>query len=462
MFAPSRHAVLRRTAATFSLTLVLLLGLGPLAAAARGSGAIALPDPCSLPGVGFICDAVGGAAGDLVGSAAATVMRGATAWVTETAVWVTGEVGNLIALTTSPNVEADWFQGQYGSMLTVAGILATPLLLLSVIQAVIRQDIWILIRSAFGYLPVAFILAAAAIVATQLLLSITDDISQLVASNVGGASSNLLQSIGNAYTTALNDTSAGAVPLFGIFLGSVILAVGAFVLWLELIIRDAAIYIALFFLPLTFVAMVWPATGRWARRLVELLVATILAKFVIVSILSLATAAITNTAFDTGTSGEFEQMIAGAAILVMTAWSPFALLRLIPMMELAAASVTGQRAAIAGAAASAGIPTPAATMRQAIDRQSRASTSPPTSGTPRATIIGGATTASTSSGPTGNRTAPASPGGGNAAEVVSVSAAPSAAQPPPSARPSGGGRSTSAAPPAPTRPQPTTPPERGE
>ena len=32
-------------------------------------------------------------------------------------------------------------------------------------------------------------------------------------------------------------------------------------------------------------------------------------------------------------------MIAGAALLVLAAWSPFALLRLIPMMEVAAASV---------------------------------------------------------------------------------------------------------------------------
>ena len=67
-----------------------------------------------------------------------------------------------------------------------------------------------------------------------------------------------------------------------------------------MIIRDAAIYICVFFLPLTFVAMIWPATSRWARRLVELLVAIILAKFVIVAILSLATAAITNTSLIQG------------------------------------------------------------------------------------------------------------------------------------------------------------------
>ena len=69
-------------------------------------------------------------------------------------------------------------------------------------------------------------------------------------------------------------------------------------------------------------------------------------------------------------------MIAGAALLVLAAWSPFALLRLIPMMEIAAASVTNQRASMSRAAGSAGIQTPAAYMRQAMDRNSRPSTSP--------------------------------------------------------------------------------------
>src|SRR5262249_34451215 len=166
------------------------------------------------------------------------------------------------------------------------------------------------------------------------------------------------------------------IPLFGVFLGAIVLAIGAFVLWFEMIIRDAAIYICVFFLPLTFVGMIWPATSRWARRLVELLITIILSKFVIVAILSIANAAITNTSVPSGDSATFEQMIAGSALLVLAAWSPFALLRLIPMMEIAAASVTSQRASMSRAAGSAGIQTPAAYMRQAMDRNSRPSTSP--------------------------------------------------------------------------------------
>src|SRR5437667_3574359 len=201
------------------------------------------------------------------------------------------------------------------------------MLVLAVIQSVIHQDVGLLLRSAFGYLPMAFILSGVAIAATSLLVSISDDMASGVVGGVGTfQSSDLLQSVGDAYKNALDQTSG--IPLFGVFLGAIILAIGAFLLWLELVIRDAAIYVCVFFLPLTFVAMIWPATSRWARRLVELLVAIILAKFVIVSILSLATAAIANTNVVNGEGKTFERMIAGAALLVLAAWSPFALMRL--------------------------------------------------------------------------------------------------------------------------------------
>jgi hypothetical protein len=390
-----RSRSLRVIAATLAAAFTGLCFAG---LAATPASASSLLNPCDLPGVDFVCSAGGDLAGAAGQAAGDFVMRGVTSWVTDAAVWVTGKVGSLIDATASPDVQAEWFAGQYHAMIAVAGLLALPMLFLSLIQAVWRQDMWILLRSAFGYLPMAFILSAAAIVATQLLVSVTDDLSAMVVQGSGGGSGNLLQSVGDAYKNALDDTSANAIPLFGVFLGAIILAIGAFVLWLEMVIRDAAIYIAVFFLPLTFVAMIWPATSRWARRLVEFLVAVILAKFVIVAIIGLASAAITQTSLaQPGDGSVFERMIAGAALLVLAAWSPFGLLRLIPMMEVAAGSVVGQRAAMSGAANSAGLHSPGNYMRQAMDRQSRASTSPAYSGAPR-TIYGqpsGVETAST-------------------------------------------------------------------
>jgi hypothetical protein len=373
----------RLVAATLLFALALLVAAFAFGVHAQSARAQIgpIPNPCDLPGPGLVCDVVGDLAGDVAGAAGDFVMRGVTVWVTNAAVWVTGKVGELIDATASPDVQAEWFVGQYGAMLEVAGLLALPMLLLAVIQALLRQDIWILLRSAFGYLPMAFILAGAAIVGTALLVSITDDLSMMVTRGLGDGSRNLLQSVGDAYSTAIEDDSDGAVPLFGVFLGAIILAIGAFVLWLEMVIRDAAIYIALFFLPLTFVAMIWPATSRYARRLVEFLVAVVLAKLVIVAIIGLASAAITNAGAGGADGQVFERMIAGAALLVLAAWSPFALLRLIPMMEIAAASVVTQRSSMSGAANSAGIHSPASYMRQAMDRHSRPSASPAYAGT---------------------------------------------------------------------------------
>ncbi len=368
-----RSRLLRSASAALALLLCALLLAGPFAAPARALPH--LPNPCELPVVGNVCDAVSAAVTRVAQEAGDFVMRGVTAWVTNAAVWVTGKVGELINATTSPDLNAGWFQAQYGAMVVVAGALALLMLMLALIHTVVHQDVGLLLRSAFGYLPMAFILAGVAIAATGLLISISDDMASGIVGGLGTSqSTNLLRSVGDAYKNALDQTSG--IPLFGVFLGAIILAVGAFVLWLELVIRDAAIYVCVFFLPLTFVAMIWPATSRWARRLVEVLIAIVLAKFVVVSILSLASAALTNTSLVQGDGDTFERMIAGSALLVLAAWSPFALLRLIPMMEGAAAGVLNQRATIGAAATSAGIQTPAAYMRQAMDRSSRPSSPP--------------------------------------------------------------------------------------
>ena len=52
--------------------------------------------------------------------------------------------------------------------------------------------------------------------------------------------------------------------------------------WVELLIRAAAVYVAVLFLPLALASLAWPAIAHWCRRLVDTLVALVLGKFVIV------------------------------------------------------------------------------------------------------------------------------------------------------------------------------------
>src|SRR5205085_6913441 len=87
-----------------------------------------------------------------------------------------------------------------------------------------------------------------------------------------------------------------------------------------------------------FAAMVWPARRVWATRAIEMLVALILSKFAIVAVLALGGAAIGHTLLPSIT-----QMLAGATLILLAAFSPWALLRLLPLHELAAGAVGGLR-----------------------------------------------------------------------------------------------------------------------
>jgi hypothetical protein len=113
-------------------------------------------------------------------------------------------------------------------------------------------------------------------------------------------------------------------------------------LWLELLIRDAAVYIIVLMLPLFFAAMVWPARRIWAVRAVELLVALILSKFAIVAVLSLGGAALGHALVP-----GIQSLFAGTALVLLAAFSPWAILRLLPLHELAGAAVGGLRPAMA-------------------------------------------------------------------------------------------------------------------
>ena len=114
-------------------------------------------------------------------------------------------------------------------------------------------------------------------------------------------------------------------------LGGLFVCFGALLLWVELLVRAAAVYVATLFFPLALASLVWPAISQWCRRLVETVAALVLSKFVIVAVLSLAVGAL-------GTSGgSIASELAGGALLLLAGFAPFTLLRLVPMVESGAA-----------------------------------------------------------------------------------------------------------------------------
>ena len=290
-----------------------------------------------------VTSAVAGAAQNVVSTAGDSALRSFTAAVAAAGKFFLEKVGGLIHGTTSPDVvNADWFASQYRVMLALAVIIALPILLVSVAQSIVRADGMQAIRSAFVFLPLAAILSAVGPAMVQILINISDWMSAALGGNAAADAQKFMSDAG----TALAGLGAGSVnpaaPVFGVLLGALIVTLGALSIWLELLLRAAAIYISVLFLPLALAAMIWPAGWRWCRRLIEFLIAIIFAKVFIVAIINLAAAGLARG----GLGDKFEGVLAGGALLLMAAFTPIALLKLIPLAEAAVVTAGHQRAAL--------------------------------------------------------------------------------------------------------------------
>jgi len=277
-----------------------------------------------------VCQVTGGVGSSLLGSGASDVLSALASWVAGGADWLLGQIGSVIATSTKVDLTAGWFTAHYKAMTGLMGIVLLPLLLLSVVQAVYRQSAAMLVRVLVVQLPMATLLGGAALQLVQMSIAATDALSNVVATGVGA---DISQALAGVATTLVGQAAGGpqSAPGFVILLGALLVAFGALVLWIELLVRSAAVYVAVLFLPLALASLVWPAISHWCRRLVDTLVALILSKFVIVAILSLAASALA-----AGTEAGFASILGGGALLLLAAFTPFTLLRLVPALEAGA------------------------------------------------------------------------------------------------------------------------------
>ena len=286
---------------------------------------------------------VGSIGGSIAASGFESVLNGISQWVASGAEWLLGQIGDVLVSTTTVDIGATWFRAHYGQMTALAGVVILPMLLASTLQAVVRQDAGQLVRTFFVQLPLALLLAVVAIQVVVLSLSATDAMSNAVAGGSGADVRSLLTGVITGLVAAAADPT---IASFVLLLIALLVAVAAFVLWIELLIRAAAVYVAVLFLPLALATLVWPAVSHWCRRLIETLAALILSKFVIVATLSLAAGAVSSGTAGGGAHGAgFSAVLAGGALLVMATFVPYAILRLIPAVEAGAvAHLDGLRA----------------------------------------------------------------------------------------------------------------------
>jgi hypothetical protein len=205
------------------------------------------------------------------------------------------------------------------------------LLLAAAITAIVRQDARLLVRTVTIHLPVAVIGTFLATQLVALALGVTDQLCIAVLHDDKGGTTRFLSGMG---TSVDGMASRSSVAGFAVIVVAVVLIVGALAVFLELLMRTSAIYVAVLFLPIVLAGLVWPPTLRWARRLIELLAALILSKFIIVAVLSLAASALASGLGN----ADLPALLTGASLLLLASFAPYTLLRLAPIIEGAATS----------------------------------------------------------------------------------------------------------------------------
>ena len=291
--------------------------------------------------VGSAIKTIFGAGGDSSASTASTALGLAAmvAWVVAGAQFSISETMKVLGQTTKPQLGTTWFSSAYWRIAGIAALLTLPFLFAAAVQALLRSDLALLTRATFGYLPLAMLAVGIAAPVTMLLLAATDQLCGVVSSAAGAVGPRFdLAHVGGVIV-------AGAAPFLR-FLVGVVTTACAIVLWLELAVREAAVYVIVLMLPLAFAALVWPSRRLWAVRSVELLVALILSKLAIVAVLELGGAALDQLGHH-GLGGVMAGL-SGTALLLIAGLSPWAVLRLVPMAELASGAVDSLRASAAG------------------------------------------------------------------------------------------------------------------
>jgi type IV secretion system protein TrbL len=319
--------------------------------------AIGFPNPIS-----WVWDKATGLLGDAAGAALGwsfeKVIGGLVAWVLDGVAWVVGAVFGFIDTSTSPTVTAAWFvgdgsrDGPYRVMLTVAATLLLLFVFAGLIQGVLAGDVAGMGRRMVLDLPLAVGGMVSTVAITQLLIDLTDALSDGILSGFGTDIRSFMDGVATVGTLTGGVATALVVFLLGLFT-----LLAGLVIFVELVIRSALIYLVVGLCPLAFAALLWPATRGVLRKTLELLCALIVSKVVISLALAIGAAALGGAgavpapeiAPPTATAGVVTEgesdaatvtaaagvLLAGLATFAVACFSPFVIMRLFPVVEAA-------------------------------------------------------------------------------------------------------------------------------
>lgn len=354
-------ASLRRAA-----SLGMALAVVQLAVLSLANAASALPSPTPsskcipLPGPGGDAYCKGGAGGNSTNPLTSSLdpLQSLANGCSTAAAWVVRKLADGINSTTNVDFTNPSFLKQYAVVFAASTFLTLILWLLAVAKRAARgAALHQAISEAIGFLWLTVIASAFTPLILYTIVTATDGITSAIASGTRTDTTNYL----GTFADTLTNGNLGGGPIIQVLV-SLLAILAAAVLWLEMLIRAAMLYVGALLGTAVYAGLVDKQLWKHVRRWAGLMVAVDLIKPVIVIILGLAGAIASNA----GANDAFSTVLAGLAILALSIFASTAIYRFVPGFGDDMAAMRHARAS-AVSAGSAVVNGPANFMKQGIN-----------------------------------------------------------------------------------------------
>jgi hypothetical protein len=277
--------------------------------------------------------------------------------------WTIDKLSAAVTKTTQVDFTNTAFLRQYAVVFAASTILTLILWLVAVAKRAVRGvPMTEALTEAVGFLWLTVLASAFTPLILYTVVSATDGVTAAMSSGTKSDTDVFFGSFSAALTKS-TDIGGGPIMLIVVSMVSV-LAAG--ILWLELVIRAALLYVGAMLGTAVYAGLVDKNMWHHVRRWAGVMIAVILVKPVIVIVLSLAGALSTT---DSGPDS-FSAVVSGLAIILLAIFASVMIYRFVPGFGDDMVNLRNSRKAIGESRAAAVISSPAALVRQGINTHS--------------------------------------------------------------------------------------------
>ncbi|MFI6491515.1 hypothetical protein [Streptomyces sp. NPDC050564] len=323
---PANHRVLKLTAAVGAVQATAVL-LATRAVAAPKPSPSSSSDPCGLihgPAKNY-CEGDSGSkgtGGSLDPTSTLDPLSSLAKGCADAASWTIDKLSAAVNDTANVDFTNPKFLQQYAVVFAASTILTLLLWLLAVAKRAVRGvPLTTALSEAIGFLWLTVLASAFTPLILYTVVSATDGVTEVLAKTTGNQTDTFFGTFSGALGKGEN-IGGGPIMLIVVSLVS-ILAAG--VLWLELVIRAALLYVGALLGTVVYAGLVdknlWGHVRRWAG----IMIAVILVKPVIVIVLGLAGALSTDSGPDA-----FSAVVSGLAIILLAIFASAMIYRFVP------------------------------------------------------------------------------------------------------------------------------------